>query len=220
MKRKLLYLALVAIIVAAGLTLGHLVATTLAGRPVLPAKPAKYGAIVRLVTKGSTFCTGTVINPNTILTAAHCIMVEGPFGPIGYRRDIDIRPSNNKDLGVQARVTAVRHQMDQAILKGDFQKFNTRRVITDVKELTILRSKSTLTACGYPLGGNFYCNTMFYKEPEAFMWKVSGVLIPGMSGGCVIDEDGSVVATNVAVMGAYSLISPTYNLELDILKGE
>lgn len=185
-----------------------------------PTSTAKYGAIVRLVLDGSTFCTGTVIGATTILTAAHCVMVDTGFSGPELRENIEIRPSNNAKVNVTANIYNVRHQMDQAILKGDFRQFNARKYISDPEKLTILRDKSKLTACGYPLGGDFFCNTIYYKSPDNFFWKVRGVLIPGMSGGPVFDENGNVVATNVAVMNEYSIVSPTYDLYLDINKGD
>lgn len=178
-------------------------------------KNVKKNAIVRLVQKDMTFCTGTVISRSTILTAAHCVVMDSPFGALGYRQDIEIRATDNYPTGITASVKKIRYQLDQAVLMGDFSKFNTRIVISDVKQLTILRNKGTFTACGYPLGGPFFCGPMFYRKPNGFMWEVDGVLIPGMSGGPVFDENGNIIATNDAVMGEYSIISPTYNVDED-----
>lgn len=214
MKTTLLKLALV---LTALLVVLDVVFIACTRTDVVNAKKSKMGSIVRLVNKGSTFCTGTVLTPHTILTAAHCIATEGLMGEATIRTDIEIRPSNNSPVGVKATVYDIRYQMDQALLRGDFQQFSTRSYISDVGELTILKKRAKLTACGYPLGGPFYCGAFFYKEPDNFFWRGSGVLIPGMSGGCVYDEDGNVVATNVAVTGPYSIVSPIYNLDMNII---
>lgn len=184
-------------------------------RNIIRLLPNKYGSVVRLVLDGATFCTGTVIGPHTILTARHCVVQETPYMPPINREGIEIRPSNNADLNITAKVMSIRHQFDQAILEGDFNKFMTRPFISDVTELTILRKTSKLRACGYPLGGPFFCTPVKYKHPDNFMWAAEGVLIPGMSGGCLLDEEGNIVATNVAVMGRYSIFSPTYNLHME-----
>lgn len=220
MKEKILKISLVLCILAASYTAGLLL-----GGFLYKDEPnrvdRKPGAIVRLVSEnGSTFCTGTVIGKHTVLTAAHCVVLESLFGEPAMRTNIGIRPANNRNLGVTASVHSIRSQMDQAILKGDFSAFSEKRYVQGVSELTILRDKSKLTACGYPLGGELFCGPLQYVGPDIFFWKVRGVLIPGMSGGPTMTENGTVIATNVAVTGEFSVISPIYNLDLDINKQE
>lgn len=220
MKTRLLEVGLVLCILGVAYTAGMIVGDLLYKQETQKHKINKLYSVVRLVNNDKTFCSGTVVSPNTILTAAHCVTLDSEFGPVEYRKDINIRPSDNTELGILANVYSVRSQMDQAILRGDFRLFSTRKVVSDVGELTILRSKTALTACGYPMGGALFCGKLIYKEPDNFYWKASGVLIPGMSGGPTFAEDGSVVATNVAVTGAFSIISPTYDIDVDILRGD
>jgi len=181
-------------------------------------KSHKPGAIVRLVEEqGNTFCSGTVITPHTVLTAAHCVISQTMLGMSLERKNIGIRPSNNMDLKVIANVKRVRYQMDQAILEGDFSQFQTAEFIPDVGALDSNALKhSKMTACGYPLGGRLFCTTILYIDRDAFMWKVYGLLLPGMSGGPVFLSNGAVIATNVAVEANFSIISPIYGLDLEL----
>lgn len=218
MKQTLLYLLFFTILGALVFTL-----VGIAGNwnTFVPRAPNKLGSIVRLVNEeGMTFCTGTVLSADIILTAAHCVLMESAGSEPNYRTPIEVRPADNTSLGVYVTAIFVRFQMDQAILKGTFSKFSYRKYITDVGELTLLKGNTKLMACGYPLGGPLYCGRVYYDKPNMFFWKVRGTLIPGMSGGCVLDSEGSVVATNVAVEGPYSIISPIYNLDIDINRKE
>lgn len=173
----------------------------------------KYGSIVRLTRDGMTFCTGTVIQPNLIVTAAHCVLIETPFGAM-LGGKMEIRPGTNVPTGVTAFPVFANQQMDQALLAGDFSRFDTRPYITNPTELTkIKNANKTFTSCGYPLAGDLYCTTTVYDHPENFYWAVKGVLIPGMSGGPTMIH-GVVVAVNTAVEGPNSIVSPIYNVTM------
>jgi V8-like Glu-specific endopeptidase len=176
-----------------------------------PVDSSKYGSIVRLVSDGKTFCSGTVINNHTVLTAAHCIVTVTPFGPM-TNEDIEVRPSDNTDLKIHGQPYYATIQLDQGLIAGDFSKFESRSHTADVKKLVDSRFTYYKT-CGYPMGGPLYCNTLHYKNLTNFMWSVDGVLIAGMSGGPVMLSDGTVVAVNVAVEGDRAVVSPIYNID-------
>lgn len=173
--------------------------------------------IVRLTHDGRTFCTGTVIDEHTILTAAHCIVHEDLFGSVVDRSPIDIRTNENNPLGVYATPAWATMQMDQALLKGDFSAFEVRPYISDINKLiTILKPGAKFTSCGYPLGGDLQCSSMVYVKPWIFMAAFKGVLLPGMSGGPTMLEDGTVVGTNDAGTEDYSIIVPTWNIDFAV----
>lgn len=215
--KRLQQVLLVLCLFGASYIVGGLTAEYLHVEP--PKRIKKLSSIVRLVDpNGDTFCTGTVIGPNTVLTAAHCVVLGMEFGIPMTRTSIGIRPPSNADVLVTANVIKVRYQLDQALLVGDFKQFQVAPYISDVKALSGDVLSKTKTACGYPLGGPLFCTTIYYKEPIQFFWKVKGTLIPGMSGGPVLLDDGSVVATNVAVEGDSSIVAPIYNLNRDVSK--
>lgn len=180
----------------------------------------RMGSIVRLVRDGNTICTGVVVSNSTVITASHCILQETPFGFIVDPRLVEIRDYSNRPTGVYGTPYGSRIQLDQAVLMGDFSQFQHRPTITSVHELNkIGKVDQTLIACGYPMGGPLVCNKMVFKELYDFMWATNGLLIPGMSGGPVMLEDGTVVALNIAVHQNFSLVSPIYNLDM-LYKGQ
>lgn len=175
----------------------------------------KYDSIVRLVRDGKTFCSGTVINAHTIVTAAHCILVPTPFGYyVLYPGPIEIRDKDDQPLGIIGQAYGASPQLDQGVLEGDFRNFRPRAFTADVKTLSSYRIPGAkFISCGYPQGAAFFCAEIQYSELSDFMWKTrGGTMLPGMSGGPVMLPDGTVIAVNVAVDGVKSVVSPIYNL--------
>lgn len=173
-------------------------------------------SIVRLVDHetGATFCSGTVISNNTIVTAGHCVVDLTPFGATIKKDVIDIRTDDNFDMNVHAKAVWATSQLDQGILKGDFSMFKSRGFITDIHGILNTRNTNTsFITCGYPMGGHLVCTKFIYKEFSGFAWRGDGVLIPGMSGGPAMTKDGVLVGVNVAVDGTDAIISPIWNLD-------
>lgn len=174
-----------------------------------------YAFIVRLVHNGQTFCSGSVIDSTTIVTAAHCVLQQTPLGAyLDPDIEIDIRPGDNRALGVTAKVFWVTTQLDTAVLKGDFSYFTPAKYLSDITELNKVRVKGTrLISCGYALGNYLYCNGGEYLGSYGFGIRVSTVLIPGMSGGPTMTSDGTVVAVNNLVTDNESVVTLIYNMD-------
>lgn len=181
----------------------------------------KPGGIIRLVLNGRTFCSGTVVSESLVVTAAHCVLMETPFGYMASPGDIEIRPSNNRSLGTYGKVAYTSVQMDQALIVGNFRQYRAHRMITDPALLLPYRAnKAIFMSCGYPLNGDLFCNQTTFEKPDNFFWAVKGLLIPGMSGGPTMLADGTVVAVNVAVSGESSIVSPIYNITRNLSGGK
>lgn len=223
MAEKLMKIALFVVLAVAAYNIGLSVGDRMKHLDVskLPAAlvESKQGSIVRLVKDDHTFCSATVVADQLIITAAHCVMIETPFGPMMNASVIEIRGNDNKPVGVYATLNFATSQMDQAMLVGDFSRFEHKPIITDFAKLTAIGSPgSTFNACGYPLGGDLVCTRLNFKHKAFFYWAVEGSLYPGMSGGPVMLPDGTLVAVNTAVDGENSIVSPIYNLTKNIRK--
>jgi len=183
-------------------------------KPAAKVRSIQLQSIVRLVRKGHTFCSGTVIDRETILTAGHCVTVETLLGEILNREDIEIRGPDNKPLGVVGHVKNAYPQLDRGIIKGNFSMFPSSLYISSVPESIKTRYPGAhYISCGYPMGGSLYCTVTTYLHDFAFCIAVHGVLIPGMSGGPTMLPDGTVIAINNAVEDEFSVLCPIYGVD-------
>jgi V8-like Glu-specific endopeptidase len=174
-------------------------------------------SVVRLALNGRTFCSGVVIDKNTVATAGHCLIECEPL--LGFcqvqSNPIEIRTSDNKLIAL-GKAKSVTQQLDRGIIKGDFSRVKPAPYISDVtKSIGTRKVGMQYMSCGYPLGGALYCSKTIYLRNIGFQVAVDGVLIPGMSGGPTMLEDGTVVGVNSAVSDDFSIISPIYNIDAD-----
>lgn len=170
-------------------------------------------ATVRLVRNGHTMCSGFVINDTTIVTAGHCVVFDTPYGLVLMPGALEIRSSDNRPLGVMAKVEGVSPQLDRAILKGNFKRFPKAAYSDSVADSVAVRVPGyRFITCGYPLGGALFCGLLVYQHDTQFFLSTRGVIIPGMSGGPVMTEQGVVIAINHAVGDDESIVAPIYNL--------
>lgn len=179
-------------------------------KPSIKIPPAD---VVRLVLPdGRTFCSGSVVSNTIAITAGHCVTEETPFGVAVNPNPIEIRGSDNISRKTFGNVIYVVPQLDFALLRGNFDVYTKFKMIDDVQSILDVRDGKPFFSCGYPLGGDLFCTKLKYKSTEMFMWSVEGVLIPGMSGGPVMTQDGHQFGINDAVDGDHAVISPIYNI--------
>jgi V8-like Glu-specific endopeptidase len=177
----------------------------------------KLSPVVRLTNPdGKTFCSGVVVSPHTVITAAHCVLEAIIFGMPLYHDGMQVRDTQADSPGIPVTVKYLSTQLDQATLDGDFSSFEPRNVITDIATLVEIAKQNTIfTSCGYPLGGNLYCSKYTYIGKINFMWLGKGELLPGMSGGPTMMDDGTVIAINDAVEDEFSIVTPVFNVPVD-----
>lgn len=131
---------------------------------------------------GDWVCTAFVISDSEAVTARHCVL---PliFGPLGMLLDDDAQ---------ELKVIYVDHINDMAVIRGDFK---ARQKLTLSVKLAV--PGDTVTACGFPMGIRIKrCATTQVTHVDLFTTRLAGPLIPGMSGGPVLNEEGQVVGIN------------------------
>lgn len=98
---------------------------------------------------------------------------------------------------------------DFGIIMGDFKKFNKLPIRTDF----VVKLGDNLRSCGFA-GGRYPAICIDFKAAGQLNFYYAGksMIVPGMSGGPVVNENGEVVGINSRVQDGASLMAPTHGL--------
>lgn len=159
----------------------------------------KHSAIIRLHdSSGRFFCSGFVVSDDYAITAGHC--VEGQI--YGLVDEVKIFNEAMQDTGVVASGAAANRRGDTGMLKGNFKDFDKFLLITDAQKLYTIMGHATVGySMGYPYGGAIFMSAVKPLGSENFHIAGEAMLYPGMSGGPLVTEDGTVVGINSYVNG-------------------
>lgn len=180
-------------------------------------EPVIFSPVVLLLDEeGKPFCSGTVIDNNYVLTAAHCLTDQD----LRMSKEIIYIASNQDvDIKTKAKAVAIDVSLDFGLVKGDFRDYE----IMPSSFTTFLHlSKGPFVACGFPLGQKtLICEPIVNLVPHDFKYVAYDQLVQGMSGGPVLDLSGelpTVVAVNTAVDGDINS-RPSSNIILSPIMG-
>lgn len=165
-----------------------------------------HHGLIKLSRDGGAFCSAFVIDDKYAMTAAHCL--DAGLGLGLNRKPLNILLENGTDSGVVATPVGMNNRVDVGLIMGDFSKFIPYRV--DFYGFSPTNKFGDYRTCGYPYLQNKVTCTVFKPQGNSgFSLVGSGFLIPGMSGGPVIDiANGYVMGVNSA-MGNGAYIAPT-----------
>lgn len=155
-------------------------------------------------------CTAFVIDANYAATAGHCVVDKD------YRlfREPLSAKSNEYEEHFPVEAVGAELRTDIGLIKGDFRNFKILRINTLNANYIVQGGKRDYTACGHPQGQKaLSCTPFLLMHQHLFHLTGPGLLIPGMSGGPVIDVlTNEVVGINSQVTEGdkgYVEMSPT-----------
>lgn len=153
----------------------------------------KFHAIVQIQSvKRKGTCTAFIVREKIAITAAHCIS----WNKKGKSEKFKVYNINGEYTGVKAQAWWVADRRDIGLIQGDFKAFNRMplKAEWDVKPYDIMR------LCGF-FGSVLppTCNNFIALGNKGFRYAGIGVVIPGVSGGPVIDHRGYAVGVASSV---------------------
>jgi serine protease Do len=153
---------------------------------------SKIQSIAILIHNGG-LCAGSLIAPDRILTAAHCVR---------ELKDVSVQWSDSTEQD-QAEVEALAFESDLALLK--LKKPSKRAVIPILQDDELAKAGEEVIAIGHPLGIKYFSKSgldsdLNYVLSRGIISKINPTSIitdlslsPGNSGGPVINKRGEII---------------------------
>lgn len=167
----------------------------------------KWGPVVKLYDQGGNFfCSGWVVDNHYIVTAAHCLATQTDDLS---KSEIHIYDSKDTNTLIKGKPAGIANRTDFGIIEGnfsDFQKLSTNFVSYGFNKPGIYYT------CGFPYGGDLACQPFLPVSNNYFLVIGTGYLVPGQSGGPVLDPDGIAVGLNSQVSERGVCVAPIEGL--------
>lgn len=169
--------------------------------------------VLRVTKDGAGHCTAFVIDDNYAITAAHC--VDNNRMKRGLEKDARFAVTIDGET-FELEAVAMNGRIDVGLFRGDFRKFDKLLVDFYSYDQTAYFTAplTSFISCGYPYSQKTLTCTRFYpKTNVGFYIAGQGMLIPGMSGGPVLDPlTGAVIGVNSAAGQGAFYVSPVLGM--------
>lgn len=154
-----------------------------------------YNPVIKITDENhKAFCSAFVIDANYAVTAGHCV---GAMNGSLSKQKLHVILDSGEDANLTVKAAGFASRSDLGLILGDFNKF--KPLATNLESFGF--TEAAYYTCGFPYTQKkMICTEFIPQKNSRFYIDGAGYMVPGMSGGPVINaRTGVAVGVNSAV---------------------